>query len=526
MGITDKIIKKISPTTARKRENQLRQLEIQQKQLDLKSNQLDFINSGYSNSGASKRNKSMVAWDDHGGSVEEDVHDNLEILRNRSRELYMGSPIATGAIKAMRTNVIGAGLRLKSQVDHTTLKISREQARELERHIEKEFAIWAESQQCDISCLDNFYELQQLAFMNWLISGDVVATLPVTKRKNTLYDLRINLIEADRISTPWDKAVLNSKISGGVEVNEMGEVTAYYISDKHPLAKTSYQQMSWTRVDAFGKRTGRRNVIHMMNRERIGQRRGVPFIAPVIESLKQLERYTEAELMAAVISGFLTVFLEKDSAKEGGLWQKENGDSDYEGDSADSYLQLGPGAILELGEGEKANVVNPGRPNTAFDGFVSAIIRQIGTALELPYELLTKHFTSSFSASRGALLEAHKSFRMHRTWMANDFCQPIFEEWFTESVGKGRISAPGFFTDPAIYRAYTGAEWNGPAQGLLSPTQEVSAAVARVRNGFSTRDRESMEMNGTSFHENAEQLKREEIIMKEVLGNEPEESDT
>ncbi len=505
-----------------KHRNKVLEQRIKNQMLNLRQKQITVLNSGYGNSGASRTNRAMMGFEDSGGSVEEDIHDNLGILRNRSRELYTGSPIATGALKSMRTNVIGVGLRLKSKVDHTTLGITQEQARELERHIEKEFSLWAESQECDLSRMDNFYELQQLAFLNWLLSGDVVVTLPTAKHKNAPYDLKINLIEADRVSTPWDKEnLLDPHISGGVEVDDKGEVIAYYISKTHPLSYDSYKTMEWVRIEAFGKRTGRRNVIHLMNRERIGQRRGVPFLAPVIESLKQLERYTEAELMAAVISGMLTVFLEKDSEKEGATWQNGEGGRVLEDDrdDGDNFLQLGPGEILELGAGERANVVNPGRPNTAFDGFVTSIIRQIGTALEIPYEVLTKHFTSSYSASRGALLEAYKNFRMHRTWMANDFCQPIFEEWFHEAVAKGRISAPGFFSDPLMRRVYTGAEWNGPAQGLLNPVQEVNAAEARVKNGFSTRDREAMEMNGTSFHQNAEQLKAEEQIMKEVIGN-------
>src|SRR5699024_5922418 len=150
-------------------------------------------------------------------------------------------------------------------------------------------------------------------------------------------------------------------------------------------------------------------------------------------------------------------------------------------------------------EGEDISTVNPGRPNTAFDGFVIAVARQIGAALELPYELLMKQFEASYSASRAALLEAWKMFRMRREWLVLTMCQPIYEEWFAEAVAKGRIQAPGFFEDEAVRAAWTGAEWYGPAQGQLDPLKEANAAKVRVEEGFSTREREAAELSGQSF---------------------------
>lgn len=107
-------------------------------------------------------------------------------------------------------------------------------------------------------------------------------------------------------------------------------------------------------------------------------------------------------------------------------------------------------------------------------------------------------------------------FKMYRAWMTNDFCQPIYEEWLAEAVAKGRIAAPGFFSDPLMHKAYCKAKWNGPARGLLNPVQEVNAAVTRVANGFSTRSDETMEMTGGDFYGNCNQLLQEEKQLREV----------
>lgn len=475
---------------------------------------LSILNEGYSHHGASRNKKSLKGWISSGGSTKEDIDDNLDILRERSRDLYMGAPFATGALKTTRTNVIGSGLKLKSQIDYEYLKMSYEEAAKWEDNVEREFNLWAESVHCDAQRMNNFYELQQLAFLSWLMSGECFALLPYIKRPNMPYDMRIMLLEADRICTPSPEPKSNNKIINGVELDKNGAILAYYISNKHPKSKDFSQKQTWNRIEKFGHTTGRYNVLHLMESERPEQRRGVPILAPVIECLKQLSRYTEAELMAAVVSGMFTIFIESsEDTNEPPLGEMIE-DQNKVSDSEYNY-ELGNGAIIGLAPGETAKETNPGRPNTAFDGFTTSICRQIGSALEIPYELLIKHFSASYSASRASLLEAWKMFRMRRNWMANDFCQPIYEEWLCEAVALGRISASGFFNDPMIRKAYCSAEWNGPSQGQIDPLKEVNAAEKRVANGFSTRAKETQELTGGDWHKNYRQRVREEELMRE-----------
>lgn len=505
LNLLDRAISAVSPERALKRE--------------VAKKKLSMINSGYGNYGANGTKKSVIGWTHGGGSHREDIEDNIDPLRQRSRDLYYGgSNLATGAIKRLRTNTVGVGLHLKASINEEILKITPEQARELEETIEREFAHWADSTNCDMERLDNFYQLQQLALLNALLSGDSFTLMKTSKRTGSIYDLRIELIEADRISTP-DTERVNPLFCEGVEKNEDGEVVAYHVSKFHPLSFTDRNPREWVRVEAYGKKTGRRNILHVMNRERIGQVRGVPFLSPVIETIKQLGRYTEAEVLAAVINGLFTVFIEKESASEDvpfgeAVPEELQVDSEDEGS-----IELAPGAVIDLGEGEKANMVNPGRPNPNFDPFVIAVIKQIGAALEIPYEILIMAFNSNYSASRAAILEFFKVIKMYRAWFVADFCQPIYEEWLSEAVAKGRIKAPGFFTDPIIKSAYCSAEWSGPSAGQLDPTKEVQAADLRVQGGYSTREREARELTGTDFYKNVKQRKREEELLKEVGKN-------
>lgn len=478
---------------------------------------LEILNTGYSHHGASRTKKSLVSWPDSGGSPDDDITLNHRTLVQRSRDLYMGNPLATGAIKTKVTNVVGSGLQLNPQIDAAFLGLTDDEADEKEREIRREFWLWAGNKDCDAARMCDFFQLQQLTFLSAAVSGDVFVALPIIPRPGRAYSLRVQVIEGDRVCNPQTKPD-TPELMAGIETGEYGEPIAYHIAKYHPLSQFNTQLNEWMRVPAFGALTGRRNILHLTEMERPGQRRGVPMLAPVIESLKQLGRYSEAELMAAVVSGLFTAVITTDSPESAFELGEEQGPGIVSGTSDDDRpddVKLGNGTVVQLGPGEKMEGINPCRPNASFDPFVLAVLRQIGAALEIPMELLIKHFTASYSASRAALLEAWKFFRRQRDWLASDFCQPIYEEWLSEAVARGRIAAPGFFADPAVRAAYCVAEWNGPSPGQIDPLKEVNAAVVRVQNCFSTRARETAELTGGDFDSNLRQRTREEKMMRE-----------
>lgn len=445
----------------------------------------------------------------------------------------MSAPLAVSAIKTNRTNVVGEGLRLKSSIDADFLGLSPEAAAQWQRTAEREFTLWATSKHCDATRVNNFYEIQQTACLSWLMNGDACVLLGYEKPcRDMPYGLRLHLIESDRVSTP-DSGGHNvnlyatnpdngNRIFNGVEVDRGNRVVAYHICSAYP-GSTLYARKEWKRIKAFGSRTGTPNVLMIYETERAEQYRGVPYLAPVIESLKQLTRYSEAEMMAAVINGFFTVFItsDRETSEFGfmGVVADEDRVSDLERD-----LELGPGMVNVLRPGEDMKVADAKRPSTNFDAFTTSMAKYVGAALEIPVELLVKHFSASYSASRAALLQAWSAFRMKRAWLAADLCQPVYELFLAEAVSRGRIKAPGFFLDPVVRAAYCKAQWNGPAQGSLEPVKEANAAEKRIALGISTRQKETIEMTGGDFDSNVVQLAREERMMREaglLSGSEP-----
>ena len=489
---------------------------------------LSALNSGYGNYGANRTKKSLIGWIYHGGSAKEDIEDNIDTLRQRSRDAYMGVPIATASLKTLRTNVLAGGLIPAPQIDADFLKLTDEQVQELQAQIVREFGLWADTPTCDADRIDNFYSLQQLAYLSYLMNGDAIVLLPMKQQKGQPYSLRVRLLEADRVCSPdlYDRLVpcevqgyKVQSIVQGVETDADGMMIAYWICNRHPLSNDAAAQpggIQWERVEAYGGKTGRRNVLHIMTRERAGQRRGVPLLAPVLEALKQLGRYTEAEIEAALVSALFTAFIKSDLPSD----EKPLGEvipQEQLIDEADQRsIEMGNGAVVGLAPGESVQFADPKHPTTGYDAFTDALVKQIGAALEIPPEVLYKQFIASYSAARGALNEFWRSCGMMRDWFIEDFCQPVYEEWFTEAVARGRIHAPGFFADPAIRKAYTGCVWNGPARTNLNPVQEVEAAEKRVENCFSTAQEETAQMTGGDFARNVRQRLIEARLKRDV----------
>lgn len=254
-------------------------------------------------------------------------------------------------------------------------------------------------------------------------------------------------------------------------------------------------------------------VYHLVPRKRPGQTRTPPYLSPVIESLKQLDKYTEAELMSAVISSMFTVFVRSEDPDGISSMGEEKGD--------DKEFEMGSGAILDLLPYESIEIADPKRPNQAFDGFVLAIMRQVGVALEIPFELLVKHFTASYSAAQAALLEAWKFFKSRREWTAAVFCQPVYEAVITEAVARGHLKAPGFFSDPLIRQAYLGAEWIGPPRGQIDQLKEGRAARERVEMGISTLAEETAGLTGGDWERKHSQRAKEHKMRLEAGLDEP-----
>lgn len=471
-----------------------------------------------------------VDYQDADGDLRE-----LDAQRAMGYQLAKENPIAIGALNTQVTNVIGTGLRLQASVDRDYLQrkysISTEELDKWETARESNFRGLTESLDCDLERQQTFYDLQALMLRTELAAGDSFAPMPYVRRRNSPYGIKIQPIDPARISNE-NNAINAPQLAGGIQRDRRGAVVAYHVRDSHPYTTKGDNKFTWTKIQAFGRQTGRRNMIHMFNKTNVGvsASRGRPVFAPLVKTLKQLGRYTDAELMAAVIQSFFTVFVQTEDGA--GLTHGNEDNSNVEVQAND--FALGMGNIIDLAPNEKIEMAKADRPNAGFDGFMMSMLRQIGMTLNIPYEVLIKHFQSSYSAARAAMLEYWKAVREMRQHCAMHFCQIYYENWLAEEIAIGRAEAPGFFTDPMARLAWSGAFWIGPPRGMIDPVKEVAAELDLNEAALKTKSDISMELLGKDWDSTFHRWTREKRMLeaegitatpgrtKEILAQPPE----
>jgi len=439
---------------------------------------------------------------------------SLESLRSLSRTLIGYSSIAGGVVNVKSSNVIGTGLKVRPNIISGLTPITTEEAKELSTQIEERFSLWANSNEPDFMDQHSFYELQYTAFFSKLVSGDVAVLLPLDK--NSYNPLKVRLIEGDRIMNPNGEQNTETLVNG-IKLSKSGKPLGAWVNVASQNVLFSAERFVY--VPFKGKRSGRYNMIMNYTQKRPSQLRGIPDIAPVIETIKQLDRYLDAELEATVVASMFTAFITTDTGSAAPIFGEMNSlvpssQEEAVDETAPSY-KMAPGAMIPLKRGESIVTANPGRPNENFEKFFDACMKQVGMATSIPFEVLTQTFNSSFSASRAALMEFWKYVRKERSSFSRQFCQPIYKEWLTEEVISGRISLPGFLSDPIITEAYCASDWVGVAQGMINPVNEVTAAEKRINIGISSRHIEASSI-GHDYEQVARDLERE-VEEKDII---------
>lgn len=437
-------------------------------------------------------------------SVDSSIYSELQTLRDRSRDLNRNNPVAAGITDTICSNAIHTGIRPQSRINADALNLSPEQAAVFQKQAERVWTKW--SGNCDARGKLTFAEIEFLAVRQILEAGEFLSVRRAIDDGRP-YFLALDIMEPDRLDDPPDKRS-DAKTRFGITSDDRGKPLIYHIRKTHPgdSFRKRDDAYKFTAVKAHDT-AGRPNVFHVFPILRPGQTRGIPFFAPVVEKFKMLADYLEAELVAARVAACFAAFVKTENpygAATGSAATTQDGQR---------LEALEPGVIEYLGMNQDVTFAKPERPGTTFDQFVARILRMIGAALGLPYELVLKDFSqTNYSSARAALLQAYRVFQVWQQMIINHLCQPVYELLLEEAWLRGELAAPGFESQKW---EFTRAAWIPPGWKWVDPKREAEADKISIEMGLKTRA-DSCAEQGQDWEEKAEQAAREKQKYEEL----------
>jgi capsid protein len=176
------------------------------------------------------------------------------------------------------------------------------------------------------------------------------------------------------------------------------------------------------------------------------------------------------------------------------------------------YQELLGGTVYYGEAGQKPHLLSPSRPGTTFDPFTRIIKKAIAMGINIPYPVAFKDVEGvNFAGFRSAMLDAWRVFMMHRTWLGEDTCQPIYTMLMEEAYLRGEFDAPDFYLN---IDALTHADWRGSPKGDIEPIKAVQADVLAIQNNIKTRA-DAIAERGGDLRTTFDQLQEEQEMMKE-----------
>jgi len=447
---------------------------------------------------AAQNNRLTSDWVSQATSADSEVRGSIRMLRNRARQLVRDSDFAKAALRAVRNNVVGTGIRMQAQV---RMQRGGRLADDINRRIEEEWDRWTSAKRCHCGGKLSWYDIQRLCITSMLESGEVFVRLVKQSFGNSKVPLGLEIIESDLLDDDYNAIANNgNEIRMGVEIDKWGRPVAYHFFDYHP---GDYQFSYAQKAVKKRVRIPADDIIHLYLIERPGQTRGISAFASAIMRLRNLSGYEEAEIVAARASSSMMAFVKTPDQE---LF--EDGTFDQE-----SVLDFSPGSIRRLAPGEEMQFFTPNRPDDAFTPFVQQMLRAVAAGVGCSYTQVSSDFSqSNYSSSRLELLETRTHYKTLQQYLIEALCEEVYEKWLEMAVLAGALDLPAFDSNPERYEE---AKWIAPAAQFVDPQKEAAAYKELIRSGIMTLS-QVVALHGGDFEDQMRQRQHELAVADEL----------
>jgi len=430
-----------------------------------------------------------------------------ERIVERANDIAANNAHGASLIDSIAINTVGTGLWPQAKPNWKRLGITEEQAQNIAETMEWEFEQFTRTSDASAPSAEtatcNFYGQQFQNIYSMLVNGEFL-NLPLMMDDPTRrYSLALQAVDPVRLRTPL-AYIGATDVRDGIRLGKNGQPVGYLLADPEDgRLSTSLDLRSFRELPP---RAGHRPVvIHRFHKKNPEQVRGVSILAPAMKFFRDMNDYLDFELVGAIIAASFPVFIQKSPDFDA---VTRHGSEPTVTDPT-RYQEVSPG-VMYGNPGEEPHVLSNPRPGGSFGVFVETILRAVGAAAGMPYEVIAKDFSkTNYSSARAALEEAWRVFGMYQDWLVTYFCQIIWEMVWEEAWLRGYIKLPAGAPDFYAARAeWTAATWIVPERTNLDPVKEITAAILAKNNNMGT-DADFAAKRGKDWEAIYEQRSRE-----------------
>lgn len=397
-----------------------------------------------------------------------------ERLQTRIEDVVANDGHAASIKGTLNTNVIGPGIKGRSNLSAEKLGLTPEQIAEVKQAQNDAFTLWAKK--AHVGGIFQFQDIQSVAFSGKIVNGEFCYLCryfdEATRiKKGRDFSFALQDIHPIRLRTP-DTESFNTNLRDGILFDDDSEVIGYYIhnpSDLNEIESYSYYSAKNGHLPRF---------FHNFQADEAEQVRGKSIFAPVLKLFRDKYDFLDYEVIAQIITASFPIAIEQQ-------YPPETGDGNFEKREGRYYQQVEAGQILYPNTGETVNPISSDRPGNNFDAFFKMILKTLSAAAGVPYHQVIKDFSeTNYSSARAALLESWREFNRYRDWFVRLFLQKIWEVVIEEGYLRGYWSipknAPGFYIARDLW---TACNWTPPAKGHIDEDKEAKANERAIATG-------------------------------------------
>jgi lambda family phage portal protein len=390
-----------------------------------------------------------AGWNPGGGTSSMELGFGLARIRNRARQMFRDNEYALAAIDARVSNAVGTGITVRP-VD------ARERA---------VWDAWWSTKLCDADDVLNGPALTRLIDTHLEVDGEVLIRRRLRRPEDGLeIPLQLQVLEADHLDESRTGVIEGRLCILGIAHDALGRRVGYYLFREHPgeLATASMPRRDSVFVPAS-------EVLHVFDRRRASQIRGVSRLATSLMRLRNLADYEDAELVRKKIEACFVAMVTTDSDTThltGDLVQ-------LDGNSRKAGEKVSPGMIKYLRPGESVDFGDP-TPSAGGGEFTRRQLHAIAAGAGITYAQLTGDMSqANFASNRMGLIQFRQLIDQHQ-WLVlvPQVIEPI-RAWFREAAFvAGRIGAPNGAHKITM-----------PRRHYVDPLKDAQAAKEETRGG-------------------------------------------